>query len=144
MTRSANVSPLQFVKRIPQQNLSHNSTQSLQVLRLCALSADELLLACGDAGLRALSLDTGQLTAREPTALRGDVRRVAFDARTETLLLLVMAANGWQLVSLYRNASEWLEEQRLKTSLSSSVEMACATRVCCSEAGEWRSCTCSS
>ena len=37
---------------------------------VCALSTDELLLAYGDAGLRALSLHTGQLAAREPTALQ--------------------------------------------------------------------------
>ena len=107
---------------------------NLYVWSMCALSADELLLACGAAGLRALSLHTGQLVAREPTALRDDVWRVAFDAHTDTLLLVVMAANNWQLVSLRdRNASEWLEVQRLNTSISYSqltVDLAvCDSRV---------------
>ena len=100
------------------QNLSSNDRKSLNVWSLCALSADELLLACGTAGLRSLSLHTGMLAARDPTALQ-NVRRVAFDAHTDTLLLLVQPpiANYWQLVSLRRNASEWLEVQRLNISL---------------------------
>ena len=85
---------------------------------MCAFSADELLFACGDAGLRALSLHTGQLAARESTALQ-NVWQVAFDAHTDTLLLFVRPPNAGncQLVSLRRNASEWLEVQRLNTSI---------------------------
>ena len=113
MTRAANGSRLKNVKRIPQRNLSRTDSEYLIVESLCALSADELLLACFGAGLRAVSLHTGQLVARKPTALRDDVLSVAFDAHTDTLLLVVGAANNWQLVSLRRNASEWLEVQRL-------------------------------
>ena len=42
---------------------------------------------------------------------------MAFDAQTDTLLLLVRAPAGdyYQLVTLRRNASEWLELQRLGT-----------------------------
>ena len=58
------------------------------VHNLCALTDDEMLLACGAEGLHALSLRTGQLSAHQPTAVR-DVYRVAFDANTDTLLLLV-------------------------------------------------------
>ena len=84
------------------------------MLSLCALSTDELLLACGDAGLRVLSLHTGQLVAREPIAMK-NVWQVAFDARTGTLTLLVKteANSNWQLVSRRRNARECHEVQRL-------------------------------
>ena len=41
--------------------------------------------------------------------------RVAYDAHTETLLLLVLGPTYeyYQLVSLRRNASEWIEVQRV-------------------------------
>ena len=54
------------------------------------------------------------IAAHGPTAIRY-VWRVAFDAHIDTLLLLVRGATGdyFQLVSLRRNASEWLEVQRL-------------------------------
>ena len=82
---------------------------------MCALSADEVLLACGPAGLRAVSLDTAQLVAHESSAIRY-VWRVEFDAHTDTLLLLVRPPTGdYQLVSLRRNASKWFEVQRLDT-----------------------------
>ena len=107
------------MKSIPQRNLIRTGDTYLSAESLCALSAEELLLAFGDTGLSALSLFTGQLAARDPTALQ-NVWRVAFDAHTDTLLLLVRPpkANYWQLVSLRRNASEWLEVQRLSISLS--------------------------
>ena len=61
---------------------------------------------------------------------------MAFDAHTDTLLLVVSStANGYQLVSLRRNASEWLEVQRLDTSIlitrlwsHGCVRLACAAR----------------
>ena len=78
---------------------------------MCALRRRSIiLLACGGAGLRAVSLQTEQLAAHEPNAIR-EVYGVAFDAHIVTLLLLVVAPTGGydQLVSLRRNASEWLE-----------------------------------
>ena len=91
----------------------------MDVWSLCALSADELLLACGAAGLRALSLHTEQLAAHEPSAL-SHVYSVAFDNHTDTLLLVLwsLAVGNYQLVSLRRNASEWPEVHRLKISLN--------------------------
>ena len=114
---AANVSRLQLAMRIPNRNLMRTDNEYLIVYYMCALSADEVLLAFGPAGLRAVSLHTAQLAAHEPTALK-NVYRVAFDAHTDTLLLLVRAPTGddyYQLVSLRRNASEWLEVQRLST-----------------------------
>ena len=67
---------------------------------VCAL-AEELLLACGVGGLRALSLHTGQLaahefTARVPHTSRARTRHepvwlVAFGVHADMLLLLVRA-----------------------------------------------------
>ena len=113
---AANVSRLQFAMRIPKRNLSRTDTENLFVFDMYALSADEVLLACGAAGLRAVSLHTAQLVAHEPTAIRY-VYGVAFDAHSDTLLLIVWSPTGdyCQLVSLRRNASEWLEVQRLGT-----------------------------
>lgn len=92
----------------------------------CALSVDEVLLTCGAAGLSALTLNTKQLAVYEPTVIHYDVYRVPFDARTDTLLLLVLplppANSDWSnntdynmlwLVSLRCNGSEWLEVHRL-------------------------------
>ena len=102
--------------RIPNRNLRRTDNEDLYVFDMCALSADEVLLACGRAGLRVVSLHTAQLVAHEPNAIR-EVYNVAFDAHTDTLLLLLWAPTGYyyQLVSLRRNASEWLEVQRLDT-----------------------------
>ena len=113
---AANVSRLQLAMRIPKRNLSRTDTEYLFVEDIYALSADEVLLACGVAGLRVVSLHTAQLAAHEPSVIRY-VWRVAFDAYTDTLLLLVTVPPGvyYQLVSLRRNASEWLEVQRLGT-----------------------------
>ena len=109
---AANVSRLQLAMRIPKRNLSRTDTEDLKVYDVCALSADEVLLACGS-GLRVVSLHTAQLVAHEPSAIQY-VWRVAFDAHTDTLLLLVGPPTGeYQLVSMRRNASEWLEVQRL-------------------------------
>ena len=58
------------------------------VWSLCALSGDEVLLAVENEAPRALSLHTPQLAASDPVAIR-NVYRVAFDARTDTLLFLV-------------------------------------------------------
>ena len=87
-------------------------SEYLQVLSLCWISDDELLLAPVDASLRSLSLRTGELTAREPTALK-IVWRVAFDALTDTLLVLTTEANKWELVSLRRSGSQWVQAQRI-------------------------------
>ena len=50
-----------------------------------------------------------------------------------------------QLVSLRRNASEWLEVQRLDTDITSIPEkqLLCAIRVCCCSEKEGTRCTCS-
>ena len=85
---------------------------------MCALSAEELLLACGSAGLLAVSLrtDLTVFAAKQPTAIREFVYGVAFDTNTDTLLLFFQTPTDvYQLVSLRRNASEWLEVQRLDT-----------------------------
>ena len=127
--------------RIPNRNLSRTDTEDLRGFDMCALSADELLLACGAAGLRAVSLHTAQLAAHEFSAIRDDVWRVAFDAHTDTLLLIVWAptyaSHYYQLVSLRRNANEWREVQRLGTSLNSEVRShmaVCDSRVLL---GQW-------
>ena len=119
------MSRLQFVTRIPERNLRRTDTEDLDVYDMCALSADEVLLACGAAGLRVVSLHTAQLAAHEPTAIRDYfVSRMAFDAHSDTLLLLVRVTTDYykgdncQLVSLRRNASEWLEVQRIDTRIS--------------------------
>ena len=107
--------------RIPNRNLSRIDNEDLFAFDMCALSADEVLLACGNEGLRAVSLHTAQLAAHESSAIRNDVWGVVFDAHTDTLLLLVGAPTTcakYQLVSLRRNASEWLEVQRLCTRIS--------------------------
>ena len=85
-----------------------------------------MLIAAGATGLHALSLRTGQLSAHEPTAIR-NVYKVAFDANTNTLLLLVSntvtranerSEQCWQLVSLRYNGNEWVEMQRISTQIS--------------------------
>ena len=118
MTRAAaNVSRLSWAISIPKRNLSRIDNEYLYVYGMCALSADKVLLACGAAGLRAVSLHNAQLVAHESSAIRDNVWGVAFDAHTDTLLLLVLdwAGDYYQLVSLRRNASEWREVQRLGT-----------------------------
>ena len=92
-----NVLHLQFVKRVPKLNLSRNHTESFVVWGLCALFNDVLLLACGDAGLRLFSLNSSQLIPHKIIAIQ-DVTIVAFDAHTDTLLLLVKALqiDKWQ------------------------------------------------
>ena len=126
---AANVSRLQLALRIPKRNLSRTDTEYsyteyyLIVWDLCALSADEVLLACGAEGLLSVSLHTAQLAAHEFSAIRDFVREVAFDAHTDTLLLLVWAPRAgdyYQLVSLRRNSSEWLEVQRLDIKIQHS------------------------
>ena len=114
-----NISELKFVGRIPKRNITpRDNTEFLEVWSVCALSDDVLLLACGGLGLRAYSLNSSQLSPHEIVAIP-DVTRVAFDARTDTLLLLVrnLTTDMWQLVSLRRNASQWLEVTRLTTDM---------------------------
>ena len=118
---AANLSRLQLEMRrinlIPKRNLSRTANEHLYVNDMCALSADEVLLSCGAADLRAVSLHNAQLVAHESSAIRDAVWGVTFDAHSHTLLLLVRPPTGdyCQLVSLRRNASEWLEVQRLDT-----------------------------
>ena len=56
---------------------------------------------------------TARCTCPPPTALRENVRSVAFDERTYTFTRRGGTLKNWQLESLHRNASEWLELQRL-------------------------------
>ena len=104
-----NVLHLQFVTRTPKLNLSRNHTESFVVWGPCALSNDVMLLACGDADLRLFLLNSSQLYPQKIIAIQDDVTQVAFDAHTDTLLLLVKALqiDKWQLVSLRCNANEW-------------------------------------
>ena len=118
---AAIVSRLQFVRHISTRNASSTDTHTdPSITHMCALSADELLLAYsyGPLGLRAVSLrsdDAGE-AVYESIALR-HVHHVAYDAHTDTLLLLMRTPNAeyLQLVSLPRNAREWVEVQRLDT-----------------------------
>ena len=108
---AANLSRLELAR-----NVSLFHTVLLPVKDICLLSAEELLLAYSDAGLRAVSLRTGLLAAKKLTAIQ-NVYRVAFDTHTDTLLLVVETPTYVnQLVSLRRNASEWLEVQRINIS----------------------------
>ena len=127
MTRGAtSVSPLRFAQSISMQSiLPRSSNEQMRVWDLCALSDEEVLIAAGATGLHALSLRTGQLSAHEPTAIQ-NAYKVAFDAITNTLLLLVAntdtRANDRseqcrQLVLLHYNGNEWLEVQRISTQI---------------------------
>ena len=134
VTRAAPlVTRVNVVKLIPKANLIRTAKEFLSVSSLCALSNDTVLLACPLLGLRALSLHTGHLSARDPAVVM-DVRKVAYEKHTDTLLLVVkIAADNWQLVSLRRkNADEWLEVQRLSidNNITSNHHLAiCGSRV---------------
>ena len=69
--------------------------KKLHVFGICYISLDEVLLACGVEGLRAISIQSEQMSSRRPAASTQSgellVRRVAFDRYTKTLLLLVEA-----------------------------------------------------
>ena len=118
------MSHLRLDSRIPSQNLQRASNEPLAVVGLCALPDEFLLVACGSSGgLRALSLRSAQLSAREPSSL-SHVYKVAFDPATYTLLLAMRVRSRtsdmmW-LVSLQRGyvAGEWSEVQRLQTDIS--------------------------
>lgn len=104
---------------------------------MSALCDDEVLLACGSDGLRVFSLRTAQLSA---TVIRDhvDVRKVAFDAHTDTLLLLVEPSFDeytagrvyWELMSLRRDAGEWREVQRLQTDFQTETQFVTNIVVC--------------
>ena len=85
---------------------------------LCALSDDVVAIACGTCGLRALSLKSAPLSPRDLCALE-DVKRVAFVAHTQTLLLAAFgdAHNCCYVVSLRRRGNDWVEVQRLRTEI---------------------------
>ena len=106
-----NVSHLELVKRIPERNM----TESLSVSTLLAIS-DDMVLEGDHLCLRAISINSSQLSPHDVVAFR-DVSIMAFDAHTDTLLLLVTEIDSefykWDLLSLRRNASEWIEVQRL-------------------------------
>ena len=128
---AAIVSRLELARKV-----SLNTDEPLQPVHdVCALSAEELLLVYGYAGLRAVSLPTGLFAAKKPIAIRDYVNTIAFDTHTDTLLLVMMAPNVWRwlLVSLRRKASEWLEVQRLDTLIYMNIlpPFRCANRVCC-------------
>ena len=86
-----------------------------------------VLFACRPVGLHAVSLRGKQLPALEFAAIGDDVFGVAFDAPTDTLLVLVRSARAattagerevWQLASLRRNLSDWQEVQRLSVPIA--------------------------
>ena len=133
---AARVTRAKLVKLIPKANLTRTAKESLYVNSICALSNDTVLLACNDNGrLRSLSLHTGRLSARDPVSgIVGHVLNVAYEGRTDTLLLVVrLAFDNWHLVSLRRkNADEWLEVQRLpiNNSITPLPQLAiCGSRV---------------
>ena len=114
-----------------------------------------LLLACGGAGLRPSAL-SDKLFYSLGINVSKEVSGVAFDAQTDTLLLLVedTRAKGlvdWHLVSLrerVHKASEWFEVQSLSINTSAPpgaetfhmAEAVCdATHVCCSESTQMTS-----
>ena len=121
---SLKVSKLEFVKRI-------TLIDTLNVRKsLCALSDDEVLLAYAQLGVRAILLNSSQIYQHEVVAFK-DVRGMAFDALTDTLLLLV--SDQWQLVSLRRNASKWIEVQRLPNVLNEEDDAFALIAVCDSQ-----------
>ena len=80
MARAAgNVSRLQLARNV-------SRTDCPDVFGMYALSSEEMLLACGRAGLRVVSMHTEQSFALQPTAIQ-NVCGVAFDAHTDTLLV---------------------------------------------------------
>ena len=103
----------------------------VSVSSLYVMSDDLLFLACGADGLRALSLSSGQLSERDPSALK-PVYGVTFDAATDTLLLawvecLSRAPDSAQtgppnrmcwVASLTRSEKEWSEVQRFQLELT--------------------------
>lgn len=109
---------LKQLKRISRRNLKHANSESIHVWGLCVISEDMALLACGMAGLRALSLRSGQLCPQDPCELK-NVHCLAFDARTDTLLLAVwveeVSGGVYWLVSLKRDTDRWIELQRVQT-----------------------------
>lgn len=117
---ASDVLQLKLNERISHRNLKRFENESLHVCGLCSLSEDTALLACGIAGLRALTLKTGQLSPRDPCSLK-HVHSAAYDAPTDTLLLAVWveSAGGgvYWLVSLRRGAEEWSEVQRVQTEI---------------------------
>ena len=79
---------------------------------MCALSADEVLLECGDFYVLSVMLPhSAQLAAYESTAIRQ-----GFYTHTDTLLLLIEGECVYWLVSMSRNGSEWLKVDRLNSS----------------------------
>ena len=95
MTRApANVSKLLIVNRIPDR-ITFTYKVYPMVWSLCALSGDEVLFSVENAAPRALLLHTPQLAASDPVVIR-NVYRVAFDVRTDTLLLLGSNPGQWE------------------------------------------------
>ena len=112
---------LQLINRIPYRDISLSDNDL--VYSLCALSDDVVLLACGEAGLRAVSLNNSQLSPQfNLYKMRGiEVNGVALDERTDTLLLVEVSSfvktMYWELVSLRRDRTGWTEVTRLATDI---------------------------
>ena len=95
-----------------------------------ALSDDVVLIACGFAGLRAFSLNSKKFSTPTVIMQVKNVFGVAYDLRTDTLLLLMPAvASGslthyvYLLVSLHRKGTEWRQVQSLETNVSVSLSI---------------------
>ena len=129
---------------IPNRNLSGSETNYLHVEGIIALSAEELLLACGEKDMRAVSLLTG--VAEHRTRISLYWHRIAVDTHTGTLLLSVRSPTGdfGQLVSLRQNGNRWVEVQRLDTRIlvfdGNSYQIpfivVCESRVLLAKSGE--------
>ena len=139
---AANLSRLQLVQSGPQLNPNLTDAECPHVWSLCALPDGVLLLACGEVGLRAVSLNRTQLLAHEPTTIR-NVYRVAYDVHTDKLFLIVEDLNlkHFQLATLRRNTSnvnKWIEEKRISTDIFKSdrpIVAVCKSRILLAKEG---------
>ena len=111
---------------------------------MCSISDDAIVIACHSKGLRAVSLHTASLSPDVCTLT--NVVRVAFDVKTDTILLIVSEEKSafwlgpqitiYWLLSLRRDASQWVEVQRLRcepTEFCVGDLVACNTRVLLAE-----------
>ena len=125
MEATMSLQKLRFASRIPSRSLKQTDDEHIDVLGLCALPDDVVLIdlfirTSSQYCLRALSLRSQQLSRDGACALE-QVYCVAYDKRTDTLLCVCGDDdnnNSW-LVSLRRvaSASDWLEVQRLRTQI---------------------------
>ena len=107
---------------------------------ICAISNDVVLLACGPAGLRALSLsqrpEQSQINADSLAELKWNAYSIAYENATDTLVLVMRRFENrsndwaWQLVSLRRNGSWWLVVHRVRHGIGPyPLVAACGSRV---------------